>query len=189
VDNGPGAGLQNLVPHERPSTGRPADILQVPQLHGCPGPLARHGPSDGSGWPSCKRCETRSRRNSRRLCAAALHPVAAKDPSLKVRLNPNPHSTVFIALHEERPFVGRLEDPVDQVLGRSRRNVQVLGDVAVREKSGLKTHLENPPLARRQGRAASPLEGQGSLLLQAVKQACVCPLYLRKEGICRAGAT
>ena len=44
------------------------------------------------------------------------------------------------------------------------------------------------PLARRQGKAGpSGLEGQGSLLQQAVKRARACPLHLLKEGICRAG--
>jgi hypothetical protein len=61
----------------------------------------------------------------------ALHPVAARDPPLKVRLNPNPDRTVFMALHKERPLAVRLEYPVHEILGRSRRSVQVLGDVAV----------------------------------------------------------
>jgi hypothetical protein len=44
------------------------------------------------------------------------------------------------------------------------------------------------PLSRRQGMAGpSALEGQCGLLQQTVKRARVCPLYLRKEGIYRAG--
>jgi hypothetical protein len=44
------------------------------------------------------------------------------------------------------------------------------------------------PLARRKRRAdPSVLQRQGSLLQQTARRACVCPLHLRKEGICRAG--
>jgi len=68
---------------------------------------------------------------------------------LDAGLDPNPNGTVLIAFHEEQPFVGRLEDPVDEVLGGRRRDVQVPGDVAVRKKSGLKTHLEDPPFLGR----------------------------------------
>jgi len=75
--------------------------------------------------------------------------LASQNTVLDAGLNPNPNGTVFIAFHEERPFVGRLEDTVHEVLRGRRRNVQMPGDVTVREKSGLKTHLEDPSLLRR----------------------------------------
>jgi len=74
---------------------------------------------------------------------------ASQNTLLNTGLDTHTDRAMPILFHEERPFVGRLEYPVDEVLGGRRRDVQMLGDVAVRKKSGLKTHSEDPPLLRR----------------------------------------
>jgi len=63
----------------------------------------------------------------------------------------------MLILFKSGRLFGRLEYPVHRVLGGRRRDVQMLGDVAVRKKSGLKTHSEDPPLLRRKTTLAKML--------------------------------